>query len=147
MALGDVVKVKGTTKNYSNLLEFDPVITVERISSGTVPVPDGQPPERVAPTQGKLIQVQGAITSYTAPPYPMTGNWSFRINDGSGELTIYVYRLSGLDMRGFEVGQQIRIIGLSGRYSTTIQVHPRYQTDVIDLRPPEVVTAPIRFRM
>ena len=138
MALGDVVQVSGTIKNYNGLLEIDPVTSVTWISTGTVPAPLAVATGSVAPTQGLLIQVEGTLDLPTTPPAPGT-NYTFYINDGSGQLTGYAYRLTNIDMRGFEDGQQIRIIGLSQAYNAP-QIQPRTQADLIDLRAPVVLS-------
>ena len=138
MALGDVVRVKGTIKNYNTLLEIDPVASVTWISSGTVPDPLPVATNAVGPTQGKLIVVEGTITFTTPPIPPAPGtNFSFTINDGSGPVTVYVYKLTGIDMRSYTSGQRLRIIGISNAYNTP-QIQPRVQADVIDLTPPVV---------
>ncbi len=139
LALGDVVQVTGTIKNYNGLLEIDPVTSVTWISTGTVPAPLVVATGSVAPTQGKLIQVQGTLTLPTTPPEPGASHYTFYVNDGSGQLTGYVYKLTNIDMRGFENGQQIRIIGLSQAYNAP-QIQPRFQSDLIDLRAPVVVS-------
>ena len=136
MALGDVVRVKGTIKNYNTLLEIDPVASVTWISSGTVPDPLPVATNAVGPTQGKLIVVQGTINFTTTPPAPGT-NFTFTINDGSGPVPVYVYKLTGIDMRSYTSGQQLRIIGISSAYNTP-QIQPRVQADIIDLSAPVV---------
>ncbi len=138
LALGDVVQVKGTIKNYNGLLEIDPVTSVNWISTGTVPAPLVVATGSVAPTQGLLIQVQGTLHLPTTPPAPGT-NYTFSVNDGSGVLTGYAYKLTNIDMRGFEEGQQIRIIGLSQAYNAP-QIQPRTQADLVDLRAPVVLS-------
>lgn len=137
MALGDVIKIKGTIKNYNELLETDPTTSVNWISPGTVPDPIPTTTGTVASTQGKLISITGAATWTATPPAPGAANFSFKINDGSGPVTVYVYKTTSIDMRGFTTGQQMRVIGYSGNYNDA-QVLARYQSDIIDLRPPEV---------
>jgi len=138
MALGDVVRVKGTIKNYNTLLEIDPVASVTWISSGTVPDPLPVATNAVGPTQGKLIVLQGTINFTTTPPAPGAANFSFTINDGSGPVTVYVYSLTGIDMRSYASGQQMRIIGISSAFTSGPQIQPRFQSDIIDLSAPVV---------
>jgi methionine-rich copper-binding protein CopC/uncharacterized protein YdeI (BOF family) len=146
MTLGDIVKVKGTIKNYNGLLEVDPVINIEWINTGTVPTPEvtATNPVTLALTQGKLIQVQGTVTMTITPPDPGGSDYSFTIDDVSGSVTVFVDKDTNIDMTGFASGQQMLIIGFSGAYFTGPQVQPRYQSDIIDLRPPTVTgTVPI----
>ncbi|MFZ3151909.1 MAG: Ig-like domain-containing protein [Anaerolineaceae bacterium] len=140
MELGDVVQVKGTIKNYNGLLEIDPVNSITWISTGTVPAALETATNAVASTQGKLIEVEGTITLPTTPPVPGAAHYTFSINDGSGPVNVYVYKLTNIDMRSFETGQQVRITGFSSAYSNNPQVQPRYQTDIIDLRAPTVLS-------
>lgn len=142
MALGDVVKVKGTIKNYGGMLETDPTLSVTVMGPGTVPDPLSVSTSAVLGTEGKLIVVSGTASWTTTPPTPGASNFSFTINDSTGPVTIYVYKTSGIDMRGFTSGQQMRVVGYSSMYNTSPQIYPRYQTDIIDLRPP-VVSATI----
>ena len=139
LALGDVVQVSGTIKNWNGLLEIDPVTSVTWVSTGTVPAPLVVATGSVAPTQGLLIQVEGTLDLPTTPPAPGT-NYTFHVDDGSGELTGYAYKLTNIDMRGFEDGQQIRIIGISQAYNNNPQLQPRTQADLIDLRAPVVLS-------
>jgi hypothetical protein len=138
MALGDVVRVKGTIVAYHGLLEVSSIQSVSWISTGTVPAPLVTATNSVAATQGKLIQVQGTATWTGTPPAPGTNtNFTIRVDDGSGQVAVYVYKLTNIDLRSFVSGQQMRIIGISDSYDAP-QVKPRYQSDIIDLRPATV---------
>lgn len=143
MDLGDLVTVKGTLKLYNGLLEVDPTTSVTRVGTGTAPSPEVVETGSVATTQGKLIQVEGTATFGTAPT-PGAADLPVTLNDGSGDVTVFVDKDTFIDMRGFVSGQQIRVIGFSGAHTTGTQVMPRYQTDIIDLRPPTVTgTVPL----
>ena len=138
MAMGDVVKVKGTINLYGTMLqELVPstLTSIKWISTGAIPAPLEVATGSIGPTQGKLIQVEGTVT-WTGTPTPGT-NYTIRINDGSGLLDVYIYRLTNISVSGFTSGQQIRIIGMSSAYNAP-QIQPRYQSDLIDLRPPTV---------
>jgi uncharacterized protein YdeI (BOF family) len=139
MTLGDVVKVKGSMAIYGTLLEFVPT-TITWVSTGTVPAPlvTATNPATFGPTQGKLVQVEGTLTLPTTPPAPGAAHYGFSINDGSGQLSVYNYKLTNIDMRSFTTGQQMRITGISMSNSSIPQLQPRGQFDIIDLRPPVV---------
>ncbi len=139
MALGDVVRVNGTIKDYNGLLEIDPLNSVNWIESGTPPAPLPTATNSVGPTQGMLIVVEGTATWAATPPVPGASDFSITINDGSGPVTVFIDRDTLIDMRDYTSGMQMRVIGFSGNYFTA-QVMPRYQSDIIDLRPPTVVT-------
>jgi uncharacterized repeat protein (TIGR01451 family) len=136
MVLGDVVRVTGTIKNYSGLLEIDPVESITWIEAGTALDPLVTQTGFLAPTQGRLIQIQGTALSMSG-----TGsNKTIYFDDGSGQTQVYVYGLTGINLSSFSYPMPMRITGLSGQYSTNTQVHPRYQSDMVDLRPPAVTT-------
>lgn len=142
IALGDVVQITGTLKLYNGLLEIDPLTGVSK--HGTAPVPDPLPTStgNVGTTQGWLIRVTGTASWITSPPVPDgTKDWSFTLNDGSGSVQIFVDKDTRIDMRGFNSGDQLTIIGFSGNYNQP-QVMPRYQTDVFayDPVPPQVAS-------
>jgi uncharacterized repeat protein (TIGR01451 family) len=132
MVLGDVVRVKGTIVNFNNLLEMNPVDSVIWQDSGPVPDPLVTPTGSVGLTQGKLIQIQGTALSMTGGT-----NKTILFNDGSGQTTVYVYGMTGIDTSSFSFPMPMRVTGMSGAYNTP-QVNPRYQSDMVDLRPPTV---------
>lgn len=139
IALGDVVQVTGTLKLYNGLLEIDPLTGISK--HGTAPVPDPLPTATgaVGPTQGWLIRVTGTANWTTNPPVPGAADWSFTLNDSSGSVQIFVDKDTRIDMRGFNKGDTLTVIGFSGNYNQP-QVMPRYQTDVFvyDPVPPQV---------
>lgn len=138
MVLGDVVQVYGTLKDYNGLLEMDPTNSITWIDSGPVPAPAPTATGSVNSTQGKLIQISGTATWSTIPPAPGAGDWSgISINDGSGAVTVFVDKDTLIDMRGFTSPMPMQMTGFSGNY-LGVQVMPRYQSDIIDLRPPTV---------
>ncbi len=132
MVLGDVVQVKGTIKNYNGLLEMDPVESIVWIDSGTVPDPLVTPTGNLAPTQGKLVQIEGTALSMSG-----TGNKTILFNDGSGQTSVYIYTLSGIDTSMFTFPTPMRVTGMSGAFNTP-QVNPRFQSDIVIL--PEVTS-------
>ena len=132
LSLGDVVQVKGIISVYHGLLELSTVDYINWIDTGTVPDPLVTPTGGLAPTQGKLVQIQGTALSMTG-----TTNKTILINDGSGQTSVYIYGLTGIDTSSFSFPMQMRVTGMSGAYDTP-QVNPRFQADIVDLRPPTV---------
>lgn len=99
MALGDTGLVTGTLKLYNGLLEVDPVTGIVNLGAGTVPDPTPATTGNVDPTQGLLIEVSGTATWPTTSPAPGTANWTFTINDGSGQVAVFVDKDTQIDMR------------------------------------------------
>ena len=77
LSLGDVVQVKGIISVYHGLLELSTVDYIDWIDTGTVPDPLVTPTGGLAPTQGKLVQIQGTALSMSG-----TTNKTILINDG-----------------------------------------------------------------
>lgn len=145
---GDVVRVRGTLKNFNGLLEIDPLLEVTRLGPGPAP------PARTYTTaqinessEGWLARVRGIITLTDPPPIPGSGDYTFTIDDGSGPATVYVDRDTLIDLRTYSTGQELVIIGFSSQfdpsppYTSGYQLQPRHQADVFipDNLPPHVI--------
>ena len=130
LQLGDVVQVSGTLKNYNGLLEIDPIASLTRISTGTVPAPQviSTSVTIVGPTQGLLVQVNGTATWST--PQTLGSDWSFTLNDGSGPIMVFVDKDTAIDLRSYASGSKMTVIGFSGNNANTPQIMPRFQADV-----------------
>jgi uncharacterized repeat protein (TIGR01451 family) len=138
MVLGDVIQVYGKIKNYSGMLEIDPLYTATWIDSGTVPAPLATATSAVNGTQGKLIQITGTASWSEDPPDPGDDDWSFSLNDGSGAVTVFVDKDTNIDMLSYTSPMSMTVIGFSSTYYSTPEVLPRYQSDIIDLSAPAV---------
>ena len=140
LELGDVVQVEGTLKDFSGLLEIDPITSFTRISTGTVPAPQviSTSVAIVGPTQGWLVQVSGTATWST--PQTLGADWSFTLNDGSGPIKIFIDKDTGIDLRDATSGSKMIITGFSGNNANTPQVMARFQADVVvsDETPPTI---------
>ena len=49
------------------------------------------------------------------------------VNDGSGELHIFVCASTGIDVTGLSPGQTIEVTGFSGQFADDFEVDPREQ--------------------
>ena len=83
-------------------------------------------------TEGLLVQVVGTITQPVGNDLP----YGYRVflDDGSGEVQIFVYASTGIDVTGLQPGQQVSVTGFSGQFADHYEINPR-GTD--DLRPTE----------
>ena len=131
MQLGDVVQVEGTLKDYSGLLEIDPIAALTWISAGTVPEPQviSTSASIVGPTQGLLVQVSGTATWSAAQV--LGSDWSFTLNDGSGPIKVFIDKDTGINLTTATSGSKMTITGFSGNNANTPQVMARFQTDVV----------------
>jgi hypothetical protein len=79
-------------------------------------------------TEGLLVSVVARITS--APESDLPFGVKFLVNDGSGELTIFVNTQTGIDLTGLAVGQTIRVTGFSSQFDTHYEIDPRFPADI-----------------
>jgi DNA/RNA endonuclease YhcR with UshA esterase domain len=62
------------------------------------------------------------------------GNKLF-VDDGTGELTIFVNHQTGIDLSGLTVGQTVRVTGFSSQFDTHYEIDPRFPADITVLHP------------
>lgn len=79
-------------------------------------------------SEGLLVTVHGVITQAVSSDLPY--GYKLYINDGSGEIQIFVAASAGLDLSGLAVGQRVCITGFSAQFDTTYEVQPRFQSDL-----------------
>ena len=79
-------------------------------------------------TEGKLVRVTGTITQPIINDLPF--GFVIFVNDGSGELHIFVCASTGIDVSGLSQGQTIEVIGFSGQFADHFEVDPREQSDI-----------------
>ena len=145
MALGDLVQVDGTTSLFNNMLELSPVTAISNLGPGSVPAPKPITTSAaiVGANEGWFVEVSGIATWTTPPPAPNgSTNWTFRIDDGSGPVDVFVDKDTRIDMTGYVSPTQMTVKGYSGRYLTSPQIIPRYQSDIFvpDTTPPTVLS-------
>lgn len=86
-------------------------------------------------TEGRIITVAGVITDlFDDGPYGV----QLSVNDGSGDVAVFVHRSTGIDP--FEIpfialGERIRVTGFSGRFANEVELQPRFRGDIQPDRP------------
>jgi hypothetical protein len=80
-------------------------------------------------TEGRLVQVTATITQAPASDLPF--GFKFFVDDGSGELTIFVNTQTHIDLTGLAVGQVVTVIGFSSQFDTHYEIDPRFPSDII----------------
>jgi hypothetical protein len=83
-------------------------------------------------TEGKLVKVVGKITQ--APISDLPYGYKFWINDGSGEVQIFVNVQTGIDLAGLSLGQLVLVTGFSGQFDADYEVLPRSPQDIRVIR-------------
>lgn len=84
-------------------------------------------------TEGRLVKVKGEITRPLGDDSP----YGFRlfVNDGTGEIQVFISASTGINPRGLEVGQRVSVTGLSGQYKDHYEISPRFPADIKSASP------------
>jgi hypothetical protein len=79
-------------------------------------------------TEGRIVRVVGTITQ--APVSDLPFGFKFFVDDGSGEIQIFVNVQTGIDVSGLTLGQLVSITGFSSQFDTHYEIDPRSPSDV-----------------
>jgi DNA/RNA endonuclease YhcR with UshA esterase domain len=131
--LGANVRVTGTLDEQNQLRVIKAVPADIATLSGTKEVAakdvgTGAVNESV---EGQLIRTSGPITQTFMDDSPY--GYKLYINDGSGEVQVFVHVSAGLDkamLQGLTAGRRITVVGLAAQYETTYEVAPRQPSDL-----------------
>ncbi len=82
-------------------------------------------------SEGSLVRVIAKVTQ--APESDLPYGYKFMVNDGSGELTIFVSTQPNIDLSRLAVGQIVTVAGFSGQFDTHYEIIPRFQADIVVL--------------
>ncbi|WP_437931583.1 DNA-binding protein [Sorangium sp. So ce291] len=131
-ALGQEVVVTGTVENsYGQVLGVQPTnIAV----SGSHPVHPAKPIDTGdvgEGSEGTLIRIQGTVVDEVFDDGEY--GYRFHVDDGSGEVTVFVYAGTGIDVSGIALGDDVEITGFSGQFIDHYEVNPRVPSDIEEL--------------
>ena len=79
-------------------------------------------------TEGTIVRVTGTITQPIVNDLPF--GFIIFVDDGSGEIHIFVSASTGIDVSGLSQGQTIEVTGFSGQFADHFEVDPRTQSDI-----------------
>lgn len=79
-------------------------------------------------TEGRLVRVSGTITKPVGSDLPY--GYRVFINDGSGEVQVFVYASTAIDVSGLQPGRRLGVTGFSGQYKDHYEIIPRFQSDI-----------------
>lgn len=79
-------------------------------------------------SEGLLVSVVGVITQ--APASDLPYGFKFSVNDGSGELTIFVNTQTNIDLTDLAQGQTVKVTGFSSQFDTHYEIDPRFPPDI-----------------
>jgi hypothetical protein len=80
-------------------------------------------------TEGLLVQVVGTVTQPVEDDTPF--GYKLFVDDGSGEITIFINIETGIDVSGFAVGQTVSATGFSGQFDDHYEIDPRFPADIV----------------
>jgi DNA/RNA endonuclease YhcR with UshA esterase domain len=83
-------------------------------------------------TEGLLVTVRATITR--APVADDDFGFKLFVNDGSGELQIFVNLQTGIDVRSLADGQKVKITGFSSQFEADYEIDPRFPPDLVSLK-------------
>lgn len=126
---GVEVQITGVLKDFSGLLEIDPINTYAVVSSGN-PVPD---PEVISPSgliearEGKLIKIIDAVFKDAGGTF--AGGKSYLFNVGTQSSTVFIR--NGHPLAGKLIPTvPVALVGICSQFNTNYQVLPRTVADI-----------------
>lgn len=125
---GDLVEVTGMLKDYNGLLEIDPVMSYDIISSGN-PLPAAlvtTPAGISEATESELLQVNGVNFTAGGSLFSV-GNYEFTANGETSEI----YVRSGHSLIGTPIPlAAVNLTGISSQFNSIYQLLPRDGNDL-----------------
>ena len=79
-------------------------------------------------TEGSIVRITGTITQPIVNDLPF--GFIIVVNDGSGDVNVFVCASTGIDVSGLSQGQTIEVTGFSGQFADHFEVDPRFQSDI-----------------
>jgi len=129
---GDRVRVTGVLADSFGLLVLLPDDPGDVDRRGHQRAPEAR---RVATasvgesTEGLLVTVKAKITR--APVADDGFGFKLFVDDGSGELQIFVNLETGIDVAQLGLGERVRITGFSSQFDVDYEIDPRFPQDVV----------------
>jgi hypothetical protein len=130
-ALRQQVRVTGTLADtvLPGLLVLVSVTDVKAHGSGPkvrpLPVATGDVNDD---TEGSLVHITGTISQPIVNDLPF--GFIIVVNDGSGDVNVFVCASTGIDVSGLSQGQTVEVTGFGGQFADHFEVDPRVQEDI-----------------
>lgn len=123
------VRVTGTLADSSGLLVITDVTAIKVMGRGRTVQPLSVATGDVGEdTEGTIVRITGTITQPIVNDLPF--GFIIFVNDGSGEVHVFVCASTGIDVSGLSPGQTIEVTGFSGQFADDFEVDPRTQADI-----------------
>ena len=132
--LGDRLRVTGTMdeQNQLRILKAVPGDITKLSGTAQVAARDVGTGAVNEDVEGELVRVAGNVTQTFQDDSPY--GYKLYINDGSGEVQVFVHVSAGLDkamLEALAAGQRITVVGFAAQYETTYEVAPRLPSDLM----------------
>jgi len=128
------VRVTGTLRESFGLLILVPAdptgVTVYGRGLPVLPTPLRTANVNEA-SEGRLVVVLGRVTRPPASDLPY--GYKFSVDDGSGELTIFVNVQTNIDLTGLTTGRLVIVSGFSSQFDDHYEIDPRFPADILAL--------------
>jgi len=135
LKLGDTAEVTGVLGQSYDLTIVTPnsgkSVLIKRDDDKVTPQPIATGSVNEA-SEGRLVAIRGVVSQAVASDLPY--GYKFYVNDGTGEIQVFVSTSCNLDLSQMSLGQKVSITGFSGQFDTTYEVQPRIQKDIKVLR-------------
>jgi DNA/RNA endonuclease YhcR with UshA esterase domain len=130
-ALRQQVRVTGTLADtvLPGLLVLVDVTEVKAHGSGPKVQPQPTATGDVGEgSEGSIVRITGTISQPIVNDLPF--GFIIVVNDGSGDINVFVCASTGIDVSGLSQGQTTEVIGFSGQFADHFEVDPRQQADI-----------------
>jgi PKD repeat protein len=132
LRIGDVIDVVGILQESGSemRIRISGKDAVRVIVHGNPPRP--QPLETSAigeESEGYFVHIQGEVVEVRWP-------YIF-LDDGSGEVRVYVKKSTGIEKRKLYVGDELSVTGIVSQTPAGYRVLPRYESDIVLVKKPE----------
>lgn len=131
LRLGQRVRVTGKLDQSNELLTIVPADAeaIKAIGRAVQMKPESVATGKINElTEGRLVKVTGKITRAVVADLPY--GYRLFLDDGSGEIQVYVSASAQIDLSHLQPGQRVSATGLSGQYKDHYEVEPRIPADI-----------------
>lgn len=131
LRLGQRVRVTGKLDENNELLALVPAgaDAIKVLDRAAQVKPESMATGKInETTEGRLVKVTGKITRAVVADLPY--GYRLFLDDGSGEIQVYVSASAQIDLSHLQPGQRVSATGLSGQYKDHYEVEPRFPADI-----------------
>jgi DNA/RNA endonuclease YhcR with UshA esterase domain len=80
-------------------------------------------------SEGLLVSVKGSVVA--GPTSDLPYGYKLVVDDGSGELQIFVNLETDIDVTTLAVGQRVKVTGFSSQFDDHYEIDPRAPDDIV----------------